>query len=175
MIEFSLPKSIEILERTPATLASLLSELSEEWLCNNEGGDSWSPFIIVGHLIQGERTDWIVRAKAILEFGESRPFEPFDRFAQFKDTKGKSAGELLEEFRELRSVNLSTLKELDIKPADLLKTGLHPVFGRVTLRELIATWAVHDLGHIRQIARVMAKQYKNDVGPWGAFLPVVNE
>lgn len=175
MTNFDLQKSIEILERTPSVVRSLLSGLSKTWLHSNEGGDSWSPFIIVGHLIHGEKTDWIPRMKIILGFGESQPFTPFDRFAQFEETEGKTLSELLAEFESLRKKNVQVLKEAGLQEADLSKTGIHPEFGRVTLKELLATWVVHDLGHIRQIARVMAKQYKGEIGPWQAYVPVVNE
>lgn len=173
--DFDLTKSIEILERTPKILTCLLCGRSDMWVHGNEGGASWSPFIILGHLIHGEKTDWIPRIKTILEFGESKPFTPFDRFAQFDDTKSKKLNQLLEAFEELRKQNLATLRALKIMNADLSKTGVHPDFGRVTLRQLIATWVVHDLSHIRQIARVMAKQYKNEIGPWQAYLPIVHE
>ena len=175
MDNFKLARSIEILERTPATLKSLLGGLSDKWIYENEGDESWSPFINVGHLIHGEKTDWIPRIRIILQHGESRPFDPFDRFAQFSETKNKNLNELLEEFQALREKNIQALNEMDIKEKDLSKTGIHPDLGRVTLKQLIATWVVHDLGHIRQIARVMAKQYKVDVGPWEKYLPVLHE
>jgi len=140
----------------------------------NEGGESWSPFDIVGHLVHGEKTDWITRTETILKYGKEKTFEPFDRFAQFENSKGKNINELLSEFSALRLKNLQRLNEMNIREDDLIKKGIHPHFGKVTLRELLATWVVHDLGHISQIARVMAKQYKDEVGPWKEYLPVVN-
>ena len=174
MKTFDLKEAIEILDRTPAVLEHLLSGLSPGWIKNNEGAESWSPFDIVGHLIHGEKTDWIVRAKIILE-QDTLPFTPFDRLAQFKDSRDKSLQKLLEEFKYLRNKNLATLIEMRIHEEDLQKTGRHPEFGTVTLRQLLAAWVVHDLGHIRQMARVMAKQYKNEIGPWEQYLPVVHE
>jgi len=168
-------KSIEILERTPGVIQHLLDNLTDFWIHNNEGPHTWSPYDIVGHFIHGEKTDWISRIKTILEHGEEQPFEPFDRFAQFRDSTGKTLDQLLNEFQQLRSKNLEILRQLNLEKDDLNKTGIHPDLGRVTLQELIAAWTVHDLGHIRQIARVMAKQYKNEVGPWEAYLPVLDE
>ncbi len=175
MIRFNLKEAIEILERTPAVLISLLSGLSDRWVYNNEGGESWSPFDIVGHLIHGEKKDWIQRAKIILEYGEEKPFETFDRFAQFKDSEGKTSNDLLEEFAKLRKENIDVLHKLGLNENDYNKKGIHPVFGKVTLQQLLSTWVVHDLSHIRQISRVMAKQYKKEIGPWRIYLPVINE
>jgi hypothetical protein len=175
MINFNLKEAIEILERTPTVLISLLSGLSERWIYNNEGGESWNPFDIIGHLIHGEKKDWILRAKIILEKGEEKPFEPFDRFAQFKDSEGKTLNGLLEEFAKLRNENIDVLKKLNLDENDFNKKGIHPEFGKVTLRQLLSTWVVHDLSHIKQISRVMAKQYKSEIGPWGTYLPVINE
>lgn len=175
MQSFSLEKGLEILERTPAVLQSLLAGLSDSWIKQNEGGDSWSPFDNVGHLIHGEKTDWVVRSKIILEYGETKPFEPFDRFAQEKISKGKTMKQLLDEFSKLRRQNLEELRRLNVTESNLKKTGIHPEFGRVTLKQLLATWVAHDLGHIRQITRVMAKQYKEDIGPWQEYLSVVGE
>lgn len=175
MENFSLDKSLEILERTPGVISNMLENLSGFWIHNNEGPDSWSPYDIVGHLIHGEKTDWIPRIKIILEYGEERPFEPFDRFAQFQDFTDKKLDQLLKEFHQLRSENIETFRKLNLDTDDLDKSGIHPDFGPVTLQELIAAWVVHDLSHIRQIGRVMAKQYKSEVGPWEAYLPVLNE
>ena len=175
MINFNLKEAIGILGRTPAVLISLLSGLSPTWIYNNEGGESWSPFDIVGHLIHGEKNDWILRAKIILEYGEEKPFEPFDRFAQFKDSEGKTLNELLEKFTKLRNENIDVLNKLNLNENDFNKMGIHPEFGKVTLKQLLSTWVVHDLSHIRQISRVMAKQYKNEIGPWEKYLPAINE
>ena len=140
----------------------------------DRGGESWSPLDVLGHLIHGERADWIPRAKTILEHGESRPFNPFDRFAQFEEAKGKDLEELLDEFETLRRDNLEALAGLDLEFEDFNRTGTHPDLGTVTLRQLLSTWAVHDLGHIAQVARVLAKQYADEVGPWRAHVPVLD-
>lgn len=174
-MEFELQHAVEVLRRTPATLNSLLCDLPELWLVNNEGPETWSPNDIVGHLIHGEETDWIPRTKIILEHGETRPFDPFDRFAMRDKLKGKSTAELLDTFARLRTRSLEELEALNLTPGLLEKRGTHPEFGVVTLKQLLATWVVHDLGHIRQVARVMAKQYRDEVGPWKAYLPVVGE
>lgn len=163
----------EILRRTPLTLNSLLHDLPEPWLVHNEGPDTWSPYDIVGHLIHGEEADWILRAKIILDHGETRPFEPFDRIAMFEKSKGKSIGELLDTFARLRAENLRELQELNLTAELLDKRGRHPELGVVTLKQLLATWVVHDLGHIRQVVRVMAKQYRDEVGPWRAYLSIL--
>jgi hypothetical protein len=175
MINFNLKEAIEILGRTPSVLTFLLSGLPDGWIYNNEGGESWNPFDIVGHLIHGEKKDWIPRAKIILEYAEKKPFEPFDRFAQFKDSEGKTLNDLLEEFAKLRNENIDVLNKLNLEENDFNKTGIHPEFGTVTLKQLLSTWVVHDLSHIRQISRVMAKQYINEIGPWEKYLPVINE
>ncbi len=172
-MKFQLDHALEILEQTPATLRIFLANLSGSWLMNNEGPETWSPFDILGHLIHGERTDWIPRAKIILEEGESRTFIPFDRFAQFQESQGKSVGELLDTFRKLRQANLNTLQAFHLTDEDLRNTGVHPEFAVVTMGQLLATWVVHDLSHIAQIAEVMARQYREAVGPWKAYLPVV--
>ena len=163
----------EILRRTPSTLNALLRDLPEPWLVHNEGPDTWSPYDIVGHLIHGEETDWIPRAKIILEHGETRPFEPFDRVAMFEKSKGKSIAELLDTFARLRAENLRELQQLNLTAALLDKRGVHPELGVVTLKQLLATWVAHDLSHIRQVVRVMAKQYRDDVGPWKAYLSIL--
>lgn len=172
---FNLSKSIEILSKTPETLNSLLNGLSDEWLHNNEGDNTWSPYDVIGHLVHGEKTDWIVRAKIILSSERNKTFEPFDRFAQENDSKGKSIHELLEEFSKLRSQNLQELKTLQISESDFTKKGMHPELGEVNLQQLLATWTVHDLGHIAQIARVMSKQYAKEVGPWNAYLGILKK
>ena len=164
-MKFDLDDAIEILERTPVVVANLLSGLSDSWIAGNEGGESWSPFDIAGHFVVGEKTDWLGRTKIILEHGTSRPFEPFDRFAQFHESKGKTVEDLLDEFARLRAENLQELSGL-VSKNDLDKKGVHPEFGEVTLRQLLAAWVVHDLGHIAQISRVMSKQYRNEAGPW---------
>lgn len=171
---FDINKSIEILNRTPLVIESLLAGLPDEWIMNNEGKDTWSPYIIVGHLIHGEKTDWIPRAKMILSDSEIKTFTPFDRFAQLDDDRKRPIKELLNEFKELRAKNLAELKSLKIDHADLLKKGIHPELGEVTLKELLSTWVVHDLGHISQITRVMAKQYRDEVGPWIEYLGILN-
>lgn len=177
--DFSLEGSIDILQRTPSVLEALLKDAPDFWSRNNEGPDTWSPFDIIGHLVHGEKTDWIPRARLILSEGDgsrdSKTFEPFDRFAQFRESEGKTINKLLEEFAALRKQNIVALKEMDLSEDDFARTGYHPDFGEVTLRQLLATWTAHDLGHIRQAARVMAKQYKDEVGPWEEYLPVMGE
>lgn len=172
-MNFDLRKSLEILEKTPEVLDTLLNGLSDDWIHSNEGENTWSPYDIVGHLNFGEKTDWLVRIKIILKESENKLFEPFDRFAQLQENQEKPIANLIDEFKELRENNLLELKALKISTADLERTGIHPDFGEVNLRQLISTWAVHDLGHIAQISRVMAKQYKNEVGPWINYLGVL--
>jgi hypothetical protein len=172
-MEFQLEQGTEILRRTPATLNSLLRHLPEEWILPNEGPESWSPFDVVGHLVHGEEADWIPRAKLILEHGESRAFTPFDRFAMFEKSKGKSLGDLLDRFEQLRGESLEELERMNLRPEMLGKRGMHLELGVVTLGQLLSTWVVHDLGHIAQITRVMAKQYGEAVGAWQAYLPVL--
>jgi hypothetical protein len=174
-MKFSLQQSIEILERTPFVLQNLLEGLSNEWTLNNEGGDTWSPYDVIGHLIYGDETDWLTRAEIILSENVEKEFQPFDRFAQFENSKGKTLQQLLTEFREVRNANIIRLRDLNITEQDLERSGVHPTFGKVTLSQLLSTWVVHDLDHISQIARVMAKQYKNEVGPWVAFLKILKE
>ncbi|MCC6725740.1 MAG: DinB family protein [Saprospiraceae bacterium] len=172
-MDFSLPKSLEILERTPAVLSKLLSGLSDEWTLANEGGETWSAFDVMGHLIHGEQTDWIPRIKHILEKGTSEPFAPFDRFAQFEGSNGKQLEQLLEAFTRLRYENLQILKQMRLEDDALNLQGIHPALGLVTIKELLSCWTVHDLGHIAQISRIMAKQYSLEVGPWVAYLGVL--
>jgi len=173
-MHFDLAQAAAVLERTPKTLRAMLAGLGPEWLDATEGPDTWSPYIIMGHLIHAERTDWIPRAQIILAQGESRRFAPFDRFAQFRESEGKSLAELLDEFARLRAENLATLAGWNLTDAQLGLNGEHPEFGAVALRQLLATWVAHDLGHIAQVARVMAKQYREAVGPWRAYLPVMD-
>ncbi len=172
---FELTHAVEILQRTPSVLQVLLQGLSEPWQRNNEGPETWSAYDIIGHLIHGEETDWIPRLQIILQHGEARPFDPFDRVAFFEKSKGKPLAELLDTFAALREKNLQTLLALNLQPRDFERTGTHPAFGRVTLRQLLATWVVHDLGHLRQIARVLAKQYGDEVGPWREYLSILSE
>ena len=174
-MEFDLDKAMAVLARTPATLWTLVKDLPRDWVDTNEGADTWCPYDVIGHLIHGERADWIARANIILEHGESRPFDPFDRFAQFEESKGKTLGELLEEFAALRERNLAALREMKIGAGDFEKTGQHPALGRVTLKELLATWVTHDLDHIAQVARTMAKQYASEVGPWQAYISILHD
>ena len=173
-MQHNLQDTIALLGRTPAALDALLRGLPEAWTLRNEGEKTWSAFDIVGHLIHGERTDWMPRAKMILQFGESRAFEPFDRWAQERESQGKSLAQLLDEFARLRSANLNELRALNLKPEDLARRGRHPALGSVTLSQLLATWAGHDLTHLHQISRVMAFQYREAVGPWGAYLGVLH-
>lgn len=173
-MEFQLIDGLAVLERTPATLAAMLGGLGPQWVDATEGADTWSPYIIVGHLIHGERTDWISRARAILAQGDDRRFEPYDRFAQFHESTGKSLATLLDEFARQRAANLATVAGWQLTDREFALTGEHPAFGTVTLRQLLATWVAHDLGHIAQAARVMAKQYREGVGPWRAYLPILD-
>ena len=173
-MDLHLPDAIAILERTPRTLHALLSGLTPAWTDANEGADTWSPYVIVGHLIHGERTDWVPRARIILEQGTNRRFTPYDRFAQFHESAGKSLAELLDEFTHLRSANVVILREWNLGDEQLALTGEHPEFGPVTLRQLLATWVAHDLAHLAQTTRVMARQYRDAVGPWRAYLPVMD-
>ena len=173
-MNFDLRSSMAVLERTPSVLRSLLADLPEDWTRSNEGADTWSPFDVLGHLIDAEETDWMSRAHVILAQGANRRFQPFDRFRHLHTNKGKTLGELLGRFAELRAHNLGELAGLELSPRLLQLTGEHPEFGSVTLEQLLATWVVHDLGHIAQITRVMAKQYRETVGPWKAYLPVLS-
>ena len=171
---FDLRSGIAVLERTPQTLRAMLEGLSPAWIDATEGPETWSPYVIVGHLIHGERTDWIPRARMILAQGPERRFTPYDRFAQFQESQGKSLTNLLDEFARLRAENLSTLGGWHLTDTQLELIGEHPEFGSVTLRQLLATWVTHDLGHVAQTARVMAKQYREAIGPWRAYLPIVD-
>jgi hypothetical protein len=173
-MSFDVENGAAILERTPRVLRVLLAGLSADWIDGNEGAETWSPYDNIGHLAHGERTDWIQRAEIILAQGENRRFTPFDRFAQFRESVGKSLDDLLDEFAEARTANVATLRGWKLTDAQLALEGEHPAFGPVTLRQLLSTWVAHDLGHIAQISRVMAKQYREAVGPWRAYLPVMD-
>jgi hypothetical protein len=172
-MQHNLQHTISLLARTPATLDALLRDLPEEWTMRNEGGNTFNAFDVIGHLIQGERTDWMPRAKRILQFGESRAFDRFDRRAQERDSQGKSLPQLLHEFARLRAENLVALRALNLTEQDLNRRGLHPELGTVTLSQLLATWPAHDLTHLHQISRIMAHQYREAVGPWTAYLGVM--
>ena len=172
-MKFEINKSINILSRTPLVLETLLAGLPHDWLRSNEGVNTWSPYDVVGHLIYGEKTDWVVRSKIILSDLKDKTFVPFDRFAQMTDGHEKNINDLLIEFKTLRSENLKELKSLQIKESDLSKEGIHPELGKSNLKQLLSSWVVHDLGHIAQISRVMAKQYKSEVGPWTAYLKIL--
>jgi hypothetical protein len=173
MMEHNLPHTISLLTRTPAALDVLLRDLPEAWTFRNEGANTWSAFDVVGHLIHGERTDWMPRVRMVLQFGETKAFEPFDRWGQERESQGKSLGQLLDEFARLRSENLAELRALNLRQEDLELRGRHPSLGVVTLSDLLATWAAHDLTHLHQISRVMAHQYREAVGPWRAYLGVL--
>ena len=157
----------------PAALDALLRGLPDAWTQSNEGENTWTVFDVVGHLNHGERTDWMPRVQRILEDGETRPFDPFDRFAQFRESKGQTLAQLLDEFTRLRADNLVQLRALDLQPADFTRRGRHPALGVVTLSELLSTWAAHDLTHLHQISRIMAHQSRDAVGPWSKFLGVL--
>lgn len=172
-MEFELDQATAVLQSTPSVLEAWLGNLPPEWVHASEGEETWTPFDIVGHLIHGEKTDWIPRAEIILSDREIRQFEPFDRFAMFADSAGKSMQELLDTFAELRQQSLDRLRALEISETDLDKTGVHPDLGTVTLRQLLATWVAHDLNHLGQIAKVMARQYRPEVGPWKEFLGIL--
>ncbi|XWN36792.1 MAG: DinB family protein [Balneola sp.] len=172
-ISFNIDEAISILERTPKVLSALLSGLSEEWLYNNEGGSTWSPHQVLGHLLYGEETDWLPRTKIILEFDATKEFEPYDRFAQDRLYADKSPEDLLYLFEKRRAQNLKKLKRMSLSPDDLMRKGKHPEFGEITLKEMLSAWVVHDLGHINQISRVLAKNYKEEIGPWSKYLTVV--
>lgn len=174
-MEFDLDLSVNVLSRTPATLEALLGNLEEPWVRGVEGPDTFSPFDVVGHLIDGEETDWMSRARIILARSPDPRFEPYDRFRHRERNKGRSLESLLSEFARLRAANLELLRSWRLTPGDLDLPGIHATFGRVTLRQLLASWVVHDLGHIAQVARVMAKQYRDESGPWIAFLPVLTD
>ncbi|HSF18079.1 MAG TPA: DinB family protein [Vicinamibacteria bacterium] len=174
-MKFDLDHSLEVLERTPRTLSTLLEGLSTEWLSRDEGPDTFSPRDVVGHLLHGEETDWVPRIQIILEEGTARTFTPFDRFGFREKYQGQPLSALLDRFAEHRERNLAYVKSLNLDASSLSKEGRHPDLGRVTLRQLLATWTVHDLAHLRQVARVMAKQYGEEVGPWERYFRVLQE
>jgi hypothetical protein len=173
-MRFDLEKSIQILERTPKVLEIMLVGLDDSWIRSNEGGDTWSPFDILGHLIHGEKTDWIPRMRIILEQRANFPFPPFDRHAMLVDNKRKSLRDLLVMFKQLRGANILALKTAKLNDRRLNLKGLHPDFGMVSLKQLIAAWVVHDLHHIAQISRAMAYQYRHEVGPWKEYLRILD-
>lgn len=172
-MKHDLDRSLEILARTPAVLRAMLSGISPEWSHASYGADTFSPFDVVGHLSHGERTDWLPRVRWIREHGARQAFPAFDRFAQQHESRGKALTELLDEFESLRRASLDELRALQLGEVDFALGGLHPTLGTVTLRQLLATWVVHDLNHIAQIAKALAHQYKDEVGPWRAFLPIL--
>lgn len=174
-MNFQLDDAIALLEKTPQVVRAWLEGLPAEWIYSDETGDDWGAFDILGHFIHGERTDWIPRAKIILSDRDDKTFESFDRFAQFEDSKGKSLDELLETFEALRAKNIAELRELSLEAGDYQKTGVHPELGAVNLGQLLATWVVHDLDHLAHIAQVMGKKYASHVGPWGAYLGILNQ
>ena len=173
-MNFNLDRSYEILERTPTVLRALLQNLHDSWTSGNEGPETFSPYDVVGHLIQGEKTDWRDRTTIILEHSTTKTFIPFDRFAQFEECKGKSLSQLLDEFEKLRKESLEWLQSLNLTEADFDKKGIHPSLGQVTLKQLLSTWVIHDLTHIAQVSRVMAKQYKEEMGPWVEYFRIMN-
>ena len=172
-MKFKLKEALPILERTPQVVSMLLRNLPSSWTQQNEGDNTWSPFDVIGHYIHGEKTDWIPRMKIILGEGDKH-FVPFDRFAQFKNSEGKSLNNLLDEFAALRKENVRELISICPDESALNKKGIHPQFGEVTLGELLSSWVVHDLTHINQIVRVMAKQYEAAVGPWKEYMGILN-
>ena len=173
MVAHNLQDTIALLSRTPATLNAFLRDLPDTWTLRNEGERTWTAFDVIGHLVSGERTDWMPRVRMILEHGETRAFVPFDRWAQERESKGKSLAELLDEFANLRQKNLADLRALNLQPNDLERRGRHPDFGPVSLSQLLATWAGHDLTHLHQLSRIMAHQYREAVGPWSIYLGVL--
>lgn len=173
-LPFALAQALDLLARTPRLLDLWLRGLPQPWLEGNEGGETWSPYVVVGHLIHGEKTDWMPRLRRVLEHGESVPFDPFDRVAQFRDSAGKSLDQLLDEFAARRAENLRQLAALGLDEAALARVGRHPELGTVTVRQLLSAWVAHDLDHVIQIARVMANQYAHEVGPWRRYLRVIS-
>jgi len=173
-MKYSIERSLEILERTPAVLDTILSGIDDDWVMNNEGPETFSPYDVIGHLVHGERTDWTARTKRILEFGDTKTFDLWNRFAQYEESKGKTLQQLLDEYSIIRKENIEWLKSLQLTETDLDKKGMHPKLGSVTLRNLLATWVAHDLTHIAQVARVMAKQYKEEMGPWPEFFRILS-
>ncbi len=172
-MKFQIEKTVEILSQTPSTVKSLLGNLSDDWTKNALDSENWSPFDIVGHLIHGEETDWIPRAEIILGQGENSIFEAFDRFAQFEKSKGKTINELIETFAVLRTKNIEILGEMNLDEKKLKLKGIHPELGEVTLEQLLATWTVHDLNHIKQLVTVLAHKYAENVGVWKQYLSIL--
>lgn len=172
-MKYSLERSYEILDRTPAVLQSLLAGLPDDWVMPNEGPETYSPYDVVGHLIHGEKTDWTARTKMILKYGNTQTFVRWNREAMYEESMGKTLQQLLDEFAAIRKENMVWFKGLNLTEDDLDKKGMHPVLGDVNLRNLLATWVVHDLTHIAQITRVMAKQYKSEMGPWPEFFRIL--
>jgi uncharacterized damage-inducible protein DinB len=172
-MDYQYKQAVEILRRTPATLTALLRGLPEAWTKSTEGPDTWSAYDVVGHLLHGDETDWIARARIILEHGETRPFDAFNRTAMFEKYQDFSLDQLLDAFAQVRARNLATLSEWRITPEQLTRTGAHPALGSVTLSQLLATWVVHDLNHLGQVVEVMARQYAEAVGPWSAYLAIL--
>jgi hypothetical protein len=173
-MDYNVNKACDVLKRTPLILDNLLRGLDDEWLFSNEGADTWSPFDVLGHLLHGERTDWIDRLEIILSNHSQKTFKSFDRFAQFEESRGKTIDNLLDEFKAAREKNIQLLLSKNITRSDFEKTGIHPVFGEVRLKNLLSTWVAHDLDHIYQIVRVMSKQYSEEVGPWFQYLRILN-
>jgi hypothetical protein len=172
-MDFRLDQALPVLRRTPAVLRELLSDAPAAWTAATEGPGTWSPYDIVGHLIHGERTDWVPRIEHLLQHGDAVAFPPFDREGMFAASQGRSLGELLETFDRLRSDSLTRIQALGLTDADLARRGRHPEFGVVTLGQHCATWVAHDLSHISQVVRVMARQYTDAVGPWRAYLSIL--
>ena len=174
VLPFVLEEAVTLLKRTPATLSALLRDLPDSWIHAHEGGDTWSPFDVVGHLIHADRTNWMPRAMTILEHGEARAFAEFDRFAHLEQSQGRTLAGLLDEFAGVRASSLDALRSA-VKMDDLDRAGQHPALGAVTLRQLLAAWVVHDLDHLMQVSRVLARQYTDAVGPWRQYLRIVRD
>lgn len=173
-MKYNLNEAISILSKTPLVLKELLENLSKDWTHQNEGGDSWSPYDVIGHLVHGEKTDWMPRLEIVVSNASNKTFEPYDRFAQFEMSKGKSLSHLLKDFEMLRKQNLNTLRAKNLTEIDFEKEAIHPELGTVSLRNMLSAWVVHDLGHIAQVSRVLAKQYHEEIGPWARYLTIVN-
>jgi len=173
-MDHHLPNTIALLSRTPATFDALLRDLPDDWTTHNEGGETFTVPDVIGHLIYGDRVDWLARTRMILDYGETRPFEPFDRRGHVKECEGKTLPQLLDDFARVRSAALAELRALNLQPAQLALRGCHPTFGAVTLSQLLATWAAHDLTHLHQVSRIMAHQCRDAVGPWSKFLGVLH-
>jgi hypothetical protein len=169
-MKFNIDQSISVLERTPGVIKALLQGLDDEWVLHNEGGETWSPYVVTGHLVHAEKTDWLPRVRTIVLQQDDQKFPPFDRNGQFEDSKGKSLDDLIAEFATLRKQSIGQLRVLVPDETQLDAKGIHAEFGEVTLRQLLSTWVVHDLAHLSQITRVMAKQYKEEIGPWVAYI-----